>query len=322
MRKVTIIGIVIVGILVTVVLCKLAHINIPFVSIKSQVTWSIGICVCKSPFAIDFEGNGEQVLTSTDVTDVRAEYVADPFIVRRYDNWYIFFEVMNERNHQGDIGLASSKDGRNWEYEQIVLDEPFHVSYPYVFKYEDDYYMIPESHETCSIRLYKAINFPIEWLFVKTLLQGRHYVDSSIFTKGGKWWMFTTPTLDNDILLLYCSDDLLGDWIEHPMNPIIDGNANMARSAGRVLVYGARIIRYAQDCDPTYGKQVRAFEIEKLTTTDYKEHEIGIVLKATESGCFADGMHHIDLHHGRDCEWTACVDGYEIRRRLVFGWDR
>ena len=60
------------------------------------------------------------VLTAEDVTDVSATFVADPFLLYDNDTWYMFFEVMS--NH-GDIGLATSLDGFNWIYKQIVIIE-------------------------------------------------------------------------------------------------------------------------------------------------------------------------------------------------------
>lgn len=48
--------------------------------------------------------------------------------------WYMFFEVMNQDSDRGEIGLALSDDGIHWEYSQIVLVEPFHLSYPHVFR--------------------------------------------------------------------------------------------------------------------------------------------------------------------------------------------
>ena len=71
----------------------------------------------------------------------------------------------------------------------------------------------------------------------------------------------------NDLLRLYYANDLMGPWIEHPKSPIVAGDANIARPGGRVVVFDGRIVRYTQDDDPTYGNQVRAFEITELTTT-------------------------------------------------------
>ena len=72
------------------------------------------------------------VLTADDVTDVEAEFVADPFMFHENGTWYMFFEVYNLDNDQGDVGLATSSDGLHWDYEQIVLSDDMHHSYPFV----------------------------------------------------------------------------------------------------------------------------------------------------------------------------------------------
>jgi len=280
--------------------------GIPFVARRAP--WSIGIYVGESPFAFSAENVQNPVLTAEDVKDVRADFVADPFMVYENQHWYMFFEVLNAQTGQGDIGLASSKDGFRWTYRQIVLDEPFHLSYPYVFKWKGEYYMIPESYRAKSIRLYKAINFPTKWLLVKTLLEGANYKDSSIFRFNNIWWLFTSTRNDN--LKLCYANKLEGPWIEHPNNPIIDGDANIARSAGRVLVLGDQIIRYAQDDDPYYGNQVRAFHVTRLTVTNYEEEEVDESPILIPNGSVWDiGMHHIDPHQIGKKKWIACVDG-------------
>ncbi|NDJ24223.1 hypothetical protein GS682_21745 [Nostoc sp. B(2019)] len=291
------------------------------VFVRRKCDWSIGIYTGKSIF--DFaatENIKNPVLTAKDVTDVIAEFVADPFMVCDNDTWYMFFEVMNSLNDRGEIGLAISNDGFHWNYKQIVLKEAFHLSYPYVFKFENEYYMIPESYETNSIRLYKAVDFPTKWAFLKVLIDGRDYVDSSVFNFNEMWWMFTSSTQSN-ILRLYYTDDLMGHWIEHPQSPLIEDNLNIARPGGRVVVHDDQIFRYTQDDEHLYGTQVRAFEITHLTTTTYKEKEVkeNPILKPSGFGWNKTGMHNIDPHQITKDKWIACVDGYQIL--LVFGVD-
>jgi len=287
--------------------------DIPFFA--TQPKWSIGIYRGTFPVKFDSPDNVRNpVLTANDVTDVAADYVADPFMIREDSTWYMFFEVMNAQTHQGDIGLAVSKDGLNWVYQHIVLDEPFHLSYPYVFKWRKDYYMIPESSRANSIRLYKAVGFPTQWSFVGTLLYGV-FVDPSILRHDGRWWLFAgTHPGRNDTLRLYYASDLGGPWIEHPESPIVDGDAHTARPGGRVSVFDGHIVRYAQDDAPTYGNGVRAFEITELTPFRYAEKEIleTPILKPSGTGWNAAGMHTIDPHHLYGNTWIACVDGYGI----------
>jgi hypothetical protein len=257
-------------------------------------------------------------LTAEDVTDIPASFVADPFLVEDNSRWYLFFEIMNASTKHGDIGLAISEDGLNWEYKQTVLDEPFHLSYPYVFAWESQHFMIPESQAADSVRLYRAENFPLQWSFVTALLQGE-YEDPSIFRHKDNWWLFV-GTDDGSTLRLYHADDLTGPWAEHPKSPIIADDANVARPGGRVLVSDERLFRFAQDGVPTYGNQLRVFEITKLSITDYAEKELpqSPILEASGRGWNADGMHHADPHPRGDGGWIASVDGY--KESIVFGF--
>ncbi len=154
-------------------------------------------------------------------------------MVRAPDGWHMFFEVMNWQTGKGEIGCAFSRDARHWEYRQLVLIEPFHLSYPYVFEWDGDYYMIPETYQARSVRLYRAVAFPTTWRAVATLLHGPYYVDSSVCYYRGLWWLFTdgSQRMNNDTLRLFYSRTLTGPWHEHPRSPLVRSNAQ--RQTGR-----------------------------------------------------------------------------------------
>lgn len=282
--------------------------------LNKREDWSIGIYTGTTPFQLTSPENiSNPVLTAKDVTDIPAELVADPFMLQKDGTWYMFFEVINQLDGLGDIALAASQNGFDWTYRQVVLDEPFHLSYPYVFQWNNDYYMIPETYQANSVRLYKAVNFPIEWTFVKTVLDGSDYVDSSIFYLNEHWWMFNSTT-KNACLRLYYAPDLTGPWIEHCKSPLIENNKSIARPAGRVVVLDGEAIRYTQDCKYSYGSQVYAFHIKELTPTSYREErQEGRVIGKSGFGWNKSGMHNVDLHQIGDTYWLACVDGYDKR---------
>jgi hypothetical protein len=271
--------------------------------------WSISIYRGDSPFSLKPVSAGP-VLTKDSVTDVPAAFVADPFMLRHDNRFCMFFEVMNAERRCGEIALATSDDALSWAYKQIVLSEPFHLSYPYVFKWQSDYYMVPETIYAGTINLYKAGEFPTHWSCVAKLMPG-HFADPTLCRYADRWWMFACPTpYQHDTLHLYFASELTGPWTEHPRSPIIRNDKSRARPAGRILHFDNKLFRFAQDCIPQYGSAVRTFEILELTPTTYTEVEIGHgpVLKATGNGWNAAGMHHIDTqqHNG---QWLACVDG-------------
>ncbi len=184
--------------------------------------WSIGIYTGDSPFQLQPPANeANPVLTNADVTDVPAEFVADPFMINHAGRWHMFFEVKNSETERGEIGLATSDDAFSWTYQQIVLKEPFHLSYPYVFEWQGEHYMIPETLGAAAVCLYKADDFPMRWSRQPKLIDGA-YADPSIVRFDDLWWLFVcSKPYGHDMLRLYFARDLDGPWKEHPRSPII-----------------------------------------------------------------------------------------------------
>gem|GEM_PF-164429 len=272
--------------------------------------WSIGIYEGLNLAELHDDPSAHNpVLTGKSITDIDAEFVADPFMIQSGNEYYLFFEALNHATGQGDIGYARSSNAKDWTYGGIVLDEPYHLSYPYVFEWNGEHYMIPESCNDFSVKLYKAGSFPAGWECVGTLLSGYRFVDPSLVRYHDKWWLFVT-TPDNDLLDVYYSDDLLGNWTPHPANPVVRNDKHMARPGGRMIVENDKVYRYAQDDSPTYGVQVYGFEIDELTPTSYREHMVtdGPIVSFSGKGWNAAGMHHISPVKMGD-HWICAVDG-------------
>jgi hypothetical protein len=277
--------------------------------------WSIAIYSGESPFKLaPVTGIKNPAITAHDVTDVRADFVADPFMIQRNKKWFMFFEVLNHDTQRGQIAVANSEDGYTWTYQNIVLDEPFHLSYPYVFEWNEEYFMIPETHQAKAVRLYKTIDFPNRWKLVKTLIHDVEFADASPFFHQHRWWLFAGAgeNWHSSELLLYQSKNLMGPWTEHPKSPILTRRSDISRPSGRVLTHDGKIFRLTQNCQPLYGTSVKAFEITELTEASYRERPLqrNPILKAPKRGWNSVGMHHIDAHRLPYGTWLACVDGW------------
>lgn len=293
--------------------------GIPFVTQREQ--WTIGIYRSDNPFHFsELQGWINPLFRAEDVTDMPAGFVADPFLVREGDLWYLFFEVYNNGTKQGDLAVATSANTWMWNYEKVILDEPFHLSYPYVFKSDGEYYLIPESFEDNSIRLYTAEDFPTKWSYVKTLVEGRDYVDNSIVFYNGMWWLFSSVT-SNDKLYLHYADSLTGPWREHPQSPIVMNDLHKARPSGRMIIYYGKLYRFTMDVNPPVGThQVMAYEITEITPTSYSEKlaQEAPVLMASSSGWNGQAMHQLDPVQVNEDSWIAAVDGFG--EYWIFGW--
>lgn len=274
--------------------------------------FSIGIYEGKDLFSLEGAKNVmNPVLSAKDIHGVPAAFVADPFVIHTGPNWYLFFELYNKATRRGEIGLATSQDGLKWSYACTVLREPFHLSYPCVFEWDNHYYMIPESY--CNgVRLYKAKQFPRQWEFVGFIIDKKGLVDSSIFCFERKWWLFSAQSHHPQLLCLFWADKPTGPWLEHQANLIATSNNNVFRPAGKVLQINGRPIRFVQDGIPEYGSSVRAFEITEISSTTYQERELRTepILSGGSHAWNAGGMHHIDAHLLPGGNWIAYVDGW------------
>ncbi len=274
---------------------------------KSQV-WSIGLYELTSDATSSRQpqamtagpaaGVVNPILTRDHVTDVPAAFVADPFAIYVQSLWHLFFEVLNWRTGKGEIGWATSSDGRTWTYRQIVLAEPFHLSYPLVFPWQGEMYLLPECHAAGQLRLYRAKRFPTEWELAATLLPKGVYQDPTLVRYQNRWWLFaeTSSGIEHDTLRLFFCDDLFGPWLEHPASPLRTADPRRSRPAGRVIAQGSHLLRFAQDCRDDYGAAVHAHVVTRLTPLEYRETELSDVplLSAGNQAWNAGGMHHLE----------------------------
>jgi hypothetical protein len=163
-----------------------------------------------------------------------------------------------------------------------IIDQPYHLSYPFLFEWGGSFYMIPESSANRSIQLYRCMHFPFEWQFEKNLMAGVDAVDTTLARHGGRWWMFTTIR-DNegypnwDELFLFSADSPVSDrWVPHPLNPVVF-DIRRARPAGPIFAQDGELFRPSQDCSNRYGYGLRLQRIKTLTETQYEEEEVTFV---------------------------------------------
>ena len=270
-------------------------------------SWTLGIYTGPSPFQLS-PAVKNPVLRGADVKDMNVDTLAHPFMVRAGSRYYAFFTAKDLASDKGGIGLAESDDGLEWKFRRTVIREPFVTSHPYVFEWRNEYYLIPEAHTETSVRLYKATAFPDEWKYEGDLIKGDHFISPTLVRYKDRWWMFTVRS-GNETLRLFYASDFKGPWTEHPLSPIVKKDLRTARPGGRPFVFEGKLYRLGQDCYPTYGYQVRAFEITEISPTAYSEKMIETPLvKATSKGWNAEAMHHVDAHEIGAKRWIAIVD--------------
>jgi hypothetical protein len=201
---------------------------------------------------------------------------ADPHVVFHNDQYYVFIEELIYRNLRAHLSVITIDNDGNFNAPYIVLQKPYHLSYPFVFKYGQEYYMIPETSEHRTIELYRCAKFPDKWEFVMNLMENVEAVDATLLFKDNLWWMFVNmrehPGASfSDELFLFSSDNFLStSWKPHPNNPIVS-DVRHARPAGKIFEINGTLYRPGQDCSIRYGRAIQIHQILRLNELEYEE---------------------------------------------------
>ncbi len=207
---------------------------------------------------------------------------ADPFVLTRDGEHHIFFEELIYANNRGTIAHLSINEHGKVSEAQTVMEKPYHLSYPFVFEHNGDYFMIPESSENRSVDLYRCSQFPGEWTHVRTLIDDMELVDATVIFHEDRWWLFAgqrdneKASISEELSIFYSDDLFAGDWTEHPCNPVVS-DIRCARPAGKLFYRNGNLYRPAQDCRNTYGGAIDIRKVDVLTTERYEEsHASGL----------------------------------------------
>ncbi len=213
---------------------------------------------------------------------------ADPHVVFRDGRYFAFIEE-KPNDEMGHIAVMEFREDGTFTSPERVIEQPYHLSYPFLFEWEGELYMIPETADHGEVQLYRCREFPGLWELDGTLMTGVCAVDATLFEHDGRWWMFVGmaehpgASTHDELFLFSAPSPLSRDWAPHPMNPVVS-DAARARPAGPIFVHEGVIIRPAQDCTLSYGSSLRLMEIVELTPTRYEEREIGHLTPDWEAG--------------------------------------
>ena len=253
--------------------------------------WLIGIAQCSR------ERPGASGLTLPPMSSFawiepgRDRQLADPFLVDLAEEKVLFFEELPYATWRGRLkAVALDRAGEPRGPEAVVLDRPYHLSFPNVFRADSDpesLYLLPEQFASGHTVLYRStLAGRLDQLrFTEhcVLLRDFAGIDPVLYRADPHWYLFVSNgafgNLDNN-LYLFVSTRLEGPYTPHPASPIREGLRG-ARMAGQLLHQQGELLRLGQDCVTGYGAGVVVFRVDTLTAEDYAETEVQVVDRAS-----------------------------------------
>ncbi len=188
-------------------------------------------------------------------------WAADPFVFEDGNDVYIFAELYDYIKRRGIIGYYRINDPESkWT---PVISEDYHLSFPYIFKYNDQIYILPETSQNSSVHLYRAVKFPDKWEKNEVLLSGVKYADTTPFSSYGRRMAFS---YDLSVPCLRVIDFTDG------RNVVADSSSpELKRPAGKIDLL--EHIRVAQNCKEDYGKGLIFYSFSLGEDLSYEERE-------------------------------------------------
>lgn len=252
------------------------------------------------------------------IHNYKDRFFADPFILEKNDKEIkVIVEEYPFFRKKGIISLLTiNRDTYELIERKVVLEQPYHMSYPYIYRTNDNkIWIAPEA--SMSGCLYKyTMNPQNHMLENQELLINEPVVDSTIIQHDGKYWLFCTKRGEdsNRKLYIYHSKTSFGPWTTHHMAPAVD-NCQLARPAGSMIKINGSIYRVVQKNDKSYGEAINVTRIDKLSVSDFKETFIKQI--CAQKDRYSCGFHTINGY-----EDICVVDGLHKEfapfRRLLF----
>lgn len=245
--------------------------------------WNVGV---KKKSAVEIANEDIQA-TTWFPKPPKNTYFADSFGFEKDGILKILFEEYNYTSRKGIISQVDFHEGKTRK-KSVAIEEPFHLSYPFIFENEGEIYCVPESAKANQVRLYKLENE--NFVFQKVLIDRFPAVDPTMFYHEGFWWLFATHRRQsNTNLFVFYADQFDGPYSQHKNNPV-KMDIRSSRPAGAPFYKNGQLVRPAQDSSRTYGGQVALNQIIKLTPAEFEEIPVGLV-KPLSKSLYSSGLH-------------------------------
>ncbi|NCT81763.1 MAG: glycosyl hydrolase family 43 [Comamonadaceae bacterium] len=252
----------------------------------------------------------------------RWRYLADPFGLVRGDALHVFVEAFDYRHKRANIERHElALADLSWRGRTMVLERPFHLSYPQVFEHGGETWMVPESYQAGEIALYRAVDGSLDrWRRECALIAGVPGADASLLEHQGRWWMFYTlvgpGARDQRELHIAHAPALAGPWTPLAANPV-RVNREGARPAGRPFIGRDGVPTLpVQDSSTGYGGATRLLRFP-LLTPQRVEIEAGA---ERLTGELASDSHRAGLHTLNGCGGFTLIDVKRIDRSRGKQW--
>ncbi len=198
-------------------------------------------------------------------------WAADPFPVEVNGILYIFAEIFVYSKVKGCIGYTKLQDGKFTPWK-IVVEEDYHMSFPYLFYDNDILYMCPEASASKQLYFYRCVEFPEKWKKDRVLATNVNYSDTVFCRSESNVYGLTCEWhgIEDHKLKLF---RVYKDGCQESMEKLNTLEYYLTRPAGKIFRDNDKNIAVSQICKPLYGTGM-VFKECVIEWPQYEEKEL------------------------------------------------
>lgn len=174
-------------------------------------------------------------------------WYADPFLFEYNEDIYLFTEAFDTKMQIGKIAVSKLENGI-FSIPKIIIENEYHMSYPCIFKNNDNIYMIPETGEGKKLEIYEFTEFPYK-MTCTTLMEGEKLADSTVHFVGEDPFIISYNEEENSSKIY--SLDISKSELTRVYEKKHEGRR--FRPAGNLFKYEKNLYRPTQNCEESYG---------------------------------------------------------------------
>lgn len=252
--------------------------------------WRVGLRRRGSALSVD----GDTIIEGFDwLPDDGQRYYADPILFEEGGRDFVFVEEFPYATRKGLISVVELDEaGRPLHPPRPIIERAGHLSYPHLFRHGGEIWMMPENSSEKRLPLYRARQFPHDWVHEGDLVTGVGLHDATLLEQAGRFILLANTDDDGgsswDCLSLFAAPSPVEPFTRLGEGPLLV-DARYARSAGPVIAHRGQFIRPVQSCLGHYGRFLRFLAIESLGPDGITQREIGRLL--APMGAQAAGVH-------------------------------
>lgn len=205
-------------------------------------------------------------------------WIADPFLFEKNGKVYLFYELFDLIKQKGYIAYSILKENYTATSPEIIIKDVCHLSFPNIFEYNGKIYVMPESGQIDSVKLFVAKKFPDVWVEDKTLVKNTYSCDSIFLNFANENYLLCSEHYrypsEEKLISCYVKNKLYKIVDDHVCEGEIVAKGDYGiRNAGKTFSFNNKVIRPGQNCaNRKYGFGLCFFEINNVSP--YSEKEI------------------------------------------------